>query len=244
MAEAALEAGVVMLAAFIKGAIGFGFPTLATPVLTLFVDPKAAVVALLLPNIVMDGIQFARRGAPLATVRRFAVLLLCGGAGTVLGTRLLVVLPSRQVTLILGSFLLLFVALNVTPWSPRVPAGWERRLSPVVGLLAGVIGGLTNGPGTPVIIYFYALGMEKYEFVRSVALAFIVYKVVQLGAVSAYGLLTWPRLGASLGLTAVALGGFRVGLRLQDRLDPRAFNRAILGFLTAVGAWLVGRALL
>jgi len=36
------------------------FPTLATPLLSLAVDVKTAVVLLILPNIVMDGIQFAR----------------------------------------------------------------------------------------------------------------------------------------------------------------------------------------
>src|SRR5206468_11791832 len=75
---ALLAAGAVLLAAFIKGAIGFGFPTLGTPLLSLVMDVKAAVVVLILPNIVMDGLQFARRGAPLATVRRFAVLLVFG----------------------------------------------------------------------------------------------------------------------------------------------------------------------
>ena len=92
---AALMAAVVLLAAFVKGAIGFGFPALGTPLLSLVVDVKTAVVVLILPNIVMDGIQFARRGTPLATVRRFGILLVAGALGTVLGTRALVVLSPR-----------------------------------------------------------------------------------------------------------------------------------------------------
>jgi hypothetical protein len=83
----ALMAAVVLAAGFIKGAIGFGFPSLATPLLSLVVDVKTAVVVLLLPNIVMDGIQFARRGAPLAPVRRFGTLLPSGGVGIALGPR-------------------------------------------------------------------------------------------------------------------------------------------------------------
>jgi uncharacterized membrane protein YfcA len=39
----ALMAAVVLAAAFIKGAIGFGFPSLATPLLSLVVDVKSAV---------------------------------------------------------------------------------------------------------------------------------------------------------------------------------------------------------
>jgi len=36
-------AAAVLAAAFIKGAIGFGFPSLATPLLSLVVDVKTAV---------------------------------------------------------------------------------------------------------------------------------------------------------------------------------------------------------
>lgn len=237
-----LGAAAVLLAAFIKGAIGFGFPTLATPLLSLFIDVKAAVVVLILPNIVMDGIQFARRGAPLATVRRFAILLVFGALGTVVGTRLLVALSSRTATLILGAFLLVFVTLSVTGATPRVPARWERWLSPVAGLLAGVVGGLTNVPGTPLVIYFQSLGMAKHEFVASVAFTFVVYKLIQLGAVAYYGLLPWSLVSMSVLLIAVALAGFAVGLKVQDRLEPRAFNRVVLGFLAALGLWLVIRS--
>ncbi len=238
-----LGAATVLLAAFIKGAIGFGFPTLATPLLSLFVDVKAAVVVLILPNIVMDGLQFARRGAPLATVRRFAVLLAFGAVGTVVGTRLLVALSSRTATLILGAFLLVFVTLSLTGTTPRVRTGWERWLSPVAGLLAGVVGGLTNVPGTPLVIYFHSLGMAKHEFVSSVAFTFVVYKLIQLGAVAHYGLLPWSLVGVSVLLTAVALAGFAAGLKVQDRLEQRTFNSAVLGFLGVLGVWLVVRSL-
>jgi uncharacterized membrane protein YfcA len=44
-------------------------------------------------------------------------------------------------------------------------------------------------------------------------------------------------------LIAVALGGFAVGLRVQDRLDQRTFNRAVLVFLAVLGVWLLVRAL-
>ena len=83
--------------------------------------------------------------------------------------------------------------------------------------------------------------MAKADFVRASALSFVAYKIVQLGAVAWYGLLTWPLLGISLGLTVVALAGFAAGLRVQDRLDQRAFNRAVLVFLAALGLWLTLR---
>ena len=240
---AVLLALAVAAAAFVKGAIGFGFPTLGTPLLALLVDVKTAVLVLIIPNIVMDGMQFVRRGAPRETVRRLASMVVFGAIGTVIGTRLLVTLSSRTVMLILGGFILTFVVLNVAQLSPRLPAGWEPWASPVAGFVAGLVGGLTNVPGTPLVLYFYALGMSKPEFVSSVAFTFVLYKVVQLAAVTWYGLMTWKVLGWSLLLTLAALAGFRLGLRVKDRLSPATFNRAVLVFLAVLGCWILLRSL-
>jgi hypothetical protein len=237
----ALVALATAAAAFVKGSIGFGFPTLGTPLLSLLVDVKTAVLVLIVPNVVMDGLQFVRCGAPRATVRRMAPLVASGAVGMVAGTHLLAVLASRTVMLILGAFILLFVGLSVTRLVPRLPPRWEGWASPVAGFLAGVVGGVTSVPGTPLVVYFQALGLSKQEFVSAVAFTFVLYKLVQLAAVSWYGLMSGALLVGSLWLTVAALAGFAVGLRVQDRLAPPAFNRAVLVFLALLGAWLVAR---
>ena len=241
MTAALASAVAVLFASLVKGAIGFGFPTVSTPLLALFIDVKDAVVLLILPNLVMDVLQAVRRGELAATARRFAVLVAFGAVGTVIGTRLLIVLSARTAMTVLGVSMLAFVALNATRWAPRVRPGSEGWLGPGVGFGCGVIGGLTNVPGTPLVIYFYALGLAKVDFVRAVAVTFALYKLFQLGAVTWYGLMTWPLLGLSAVLTVIALVGFRGGLAIQDRLDQRTFNRAILGYLAVLGVLLVGR---
>jgi uncharacterized protein len=238
-----LVALAITAAAFVKGAIGFGFPTLGTPLLALLVDVKTAFLVLIVPNIVMDALQFARAGARRATVRRMTPVVVFGAGGIVVGTHLLALLASATVTLILGGFILLFVMLSVTRLSPRLPSRWEPWASPIVGFVAGVIGGITNVPGTPLVLYFYALGLTKQEFVSAVAYTFVIYKVVQLGAVIGYGLMSATVLGWSALLTLAALAGFALGLRLQDRLAPPVFNRVVLGFLAVLGLWLVARGL-
>ena len=232
----------VLVAALVKGAVAFGFPLVATPLLALAVGVKTAVAVSIIPNIAMDTVQLVRRGHAVATVRRMASLIAFSMLGMWLGTRLLAVLPGRIATLVLGVFVLVFAAINVSGVTLRVPTAWERWLSPPVGLVAGVLGGLTNVPGTPMVLYFVALGMDKYEFVRAVAVTFIVVKVVQLAAVAWYGLLDFHLFVVSLGFTVIALGGFAVGLQLQDRLPARVFNSAVLAFLIAIGLWLIVRS--
>ena len=204
---------------------------------------KSAVALLVIPNLVMDGLQLRRSGPIGDAPRRLAPLLVFTMTGTVIGTKLLVALSPRAVTLLLGGFVLGYVVLDLARFSPRVPAHWELWLAVPVGLVAGIMGGITNAPGTAIALYFVALGMDKKEFVRSIAFTFLVVKTVQLVTLGWYGLLGWNLLLASLGLAAVALAGFGLGLRLQDRLEQRSFNRAVLVFLAVLGVWLVAKAL-
>lgn len=203
---------------------------------------KIAIPMLIVPNLVMDAVQAIRLGGFLATARSMAVLLAFGVVGTLMGTRLLVVLPGRAATIVIACAVITFVAVNATRFKPRVPRSWAPWLSPPVGFVAGLTGGLANTPGLPLVIYFYSLRMEKPEFVRAVAFTFIIYKIIQLGAVTYYGLMTRDVLLGALGLMVASLGGFRLGLVVQDRLDPVMFNRAVLGFLAALGLWLLLRA--
>ena len=106
-----------------------------------------------------------------------------------------------------------------------------------------MVGGITNVPGTPLVLYFYALRLSKQEFVSAVGFTFVLYKIVQLAAVTWYGLMSGALLAWSLPLTVVALAGFGLGLRVQDRLEPKTFNRVVLIFLALLGAWLVARSL-
>src|SRR2546428_8774811 len=112
-------------------------------------------------------------------------------------------------------------------------------MSAPAGLVAGVVGGVTTVPTLPLILYFYALGMEKDEFVRSIAVTFLAYKLVQLVSLVTVGLLDGRLFGASLALTAVGVGGVALGLRVQGRLDARAVYPAVLWFPSAIGALLV-----
>lgn len=233
----------VVVASFVKGAIAFGFPTIATPLFALVVDVRTAVAVLILPNLAMDVVQSLRRPGLLPVLRRHAVLYATGIVGTFLGTHWLTTFSDRQAMLVLGLFVIGFVALSATRLSPRVKPSWEPYLAGPAGLVAGVMGGITNAHGTPLVLYFYALGLDKAEFVRAISLAFILYKGAQFVAVTHAGIMTLPLFWVSVLATLVALAAFGAGLRAQDRMNQRVFNRVILGVLTALGALLVFRAL-
>jgi uncharacterized membrane protein YfcA len=233
----------VWAAAFVKGAIGFGFPLIGTPLLALATDVRTAVAALILPNIVMDGVQAVRRPGVVAALRRHGSLIATGIVGTLVGTRFLAELSRSGLLVTLGATVLVFVLLSLARPDWRLPASAERPLAPIVGFVAGTLGGLTNTPSVALTPYLYAIGLPKAEFVRTISGTFLVFKLTQLGAVWHVGLLDRRVLILSLAASAVSLVGFRIGLVAQDRVPQAVFNRAVLILLAVVGVVMLARGL-
>jgi uncharacterized membrane protein YfcA len=120
----------------------------------------------------------------------------------------------------------------------------ETILSPLVGVATGFIMGITNAGGPAIAIYLYGLGLPKTEFIKSIATIFIVSKVSQLVAVSTWNLFTPSTLRLSLLVTMFSLVGFYAGLKTQDRVNQKTFNRCLLILLFVIGATLVVRSLI
>jgi uncharacterized membrane protein YfcA len=234
---------MMALAAFVKGAVGFGFPATATPLMALFLDGRTVIGVLILPNIVMDIVQAVRLPGIFKVVRRHFLLYLFGILGTFVGTKLISIYTPSTFLLVIGLFNLTFVGVNCFRISFSVPASLERLLGPMVGLGAGILGGMTNVPAMLLVIYFYALKLPKAEFVRSLCLAFLLFKGSQLVAVVQFGLMDLSTFGLSVLATFFALGTFWLGIKAQDRVDQVTFNKVVLGFLGVLGGFMVIRAL-
>jgi uncharacterized membrane protein YfcA len=233
----------LLIAAFVKGASGMGFPLIATPTVALLLDIRIAITILIIPNLVMDITQVFRGGFPFPVLRRFGWFFVVTVAGVFLGTKVLVTLPLWVLNLCLGAMVLVFV---VSSWlhfdwiiSPRL----ERILSIPAGFIGGFLNGMTNAAGPALAIYLYSLKLKKADFIKSISSMFIVTKLSQLAAVSTWNLFNASTLGLSLGVTLFVLLGFRAGLKTQDRINQHHFSRGLLILLFIIGITLIVRAL-
>lgn len=83
----------LLVAAFVKGATGLGFPLIATPTIALLLDIRTAVAVLILPNLFMDSAQVLRDGVPYEVLRRFGNLIMPTIIGVFLGTFVMLKTP-------------------------------------------------------------------------------------------------------------------------------------------------------
>lgn len=238
-----LVGAALLLAAFVKGATGLGFPLIATPTIALLLDIRTAVTVLILPNLFMDSAQVIRDGIPYDVFRRFSSLILPTIIGVFLGTMALVRTPLWILNFCLGVMVLLFVLSNLLKFDFIISARGEKVLSPLFGFLSGFLNGLTNAAGPTLAIYLYSLRLDKRTFVKSLATIFVITKISQLIAISTWNLFNWETITLSVQVLLFTLAGFYAGMRAQDRVNQRNFNRGLLVLLSVIGVILLLRAL-
>ncbi len=245
---AGLLLGVVLVAGAINGVAGFGFALVGTTVLATVVDPTLAVVFMIVP-ILSVNVSLVRdlSTTELRTcARRFWILVVTAGVGTVLGVAVLDRLPAGPLKLGLGVLTLGFVLSSQDRVAlPGRGAVEDRCFVESPGAMAGVgaVSGLLFGGtnvGVQLIAYLKSCDLNHATFVGVVAMTFLGLNLVRVGLAASLGL--YPSLaiaGASLGAVVPAVTGVAVGKQFRDRIGERTRRIAVLGLLSVVGIRLL-----
>jgi uncharacterized membrane protein YfcA len=244
LAIAALAALAFVAAGFVKGVIGMGLPTVAIGLLSLVMAPASAAAVLVVPSLVTNLWQLFAGPKLAAIARRLASMLLTAVIGTLLTIQVLTGSSASLASGALGAILVMYglFALTVRPFS--VPANAERWLSPLVGLMTGLIAGATGLFAIPAVPYFSALGLAKDELVQALGLFFSVSTLALAAALALSGNYSWITAANSLLAVGPALLGMFIGQRVRDKLAPDAFRRWFFLGLVALGLYMLARALL
>jgi len=239
-----------LFAGTIKGASATGFPLIATPILTLALGPRPAVLAISLPTLLLNTLQTVRaprppEGSRWAYLQRALPVIAGELVGLPLGVWFLTNLDARALSVLIGAAVLLFAAYSVRFPAATLPPG---RLTAALGAGAGFVGGWMGGTtgffGPPLTVYLFALKLDKDVFVFLISLVYQVVNVAQVGIYLAAGLYTPEVLVVGVGLCVPALLGFHLGVRLRPHLDQRTFYRVILVVLMVSGLSAVIRPFL
>lgn len=207
--EYGLAAAIVLLAYFIRGIAGFGSGLIAVPLLALFLPLTLVVPMVLLldftASLVMGGMDRQRvQWQELTWLIPFSLI------GVVVGTHLLVNLPTKPMLLTLALLVLVFAIrslLNMQGEKP-VSRGWAIPAA----LTGGTVGGLFGTGGPPYVIYLNHRIRDKSLLRATFSALFFIEGAVRIINFLYAGLLPWSvwqqaLLGLPLMLGALWLGG-------------------------------------
>jgi len=239
--ELLLGSAAACVAGVIQGCAGFGLGLVATPFL-LFVFPPAAAV----PIIRLIGVfstAFIACKARRHIVLGLAGRLIAGGvAGLPIGILALKTLPSAPVKLFIGALVAVLAALMLLGWS-RPVKNTRQALFPV-GVLSGILGGLSSMSAPPIVLFLSNQGMAKDQFRANIV--FYLFITTLGGAVmdAAAGLTTARVLVAAIVFIPAMLTGAVIGICMAERVPEGSFWKLVEVMLLAIGLIHAGKGIL
>ncbi len=227
---------IALVAGLAHGVSGFGFPLISTPVVALFTDVRTAVVMTLLPNIAVNLISLAKGGNWRESLGKYWPVAVYVIAGTLIGTRLVLVMPPEPLKLLLALIIVIYLKQDVFT---HVDWGAINRHPQLAGLAFGLLGGVLSGAVNvalpPLLIYFATLGLAPLVMTQILNLCFLAGRTTQIAALGGVGQLGTEVIMAAIPATATAIIGVIAGAYFQSRIQPaiwRVFIRAVLWILT------------
>lgn len=237
---------VMLLAGFVKGAVGFALPLIGVSGLGVFLPGQTAVAILILPILIGNFWQSGRAGLGemAAVTRRYALMVAVLLPTILVFSQFLDDLSDRAFYTILGAGTVVFSSLQLAGWRPAGVRTAPRAAQVVVGLVGGVFGGLAGVWGPPVTLYMVASQAPKHEAMTAQGMLF------GLGGVMLGVGVIWSGVFnlAAASLSAVAVlpmaVGMAAGFAAHDRLHPQTFRRITLVVLVIAGLNLLRRGLI
>ena len=237
-------ATAMVLAGFVHGALGFGFPLIATPLVALSLDMKAAIVLIAPVTLVVTLISVVRGGGAREAIRSFWFLPAAMAVGSYAGTRLLIGADPAPFLLVLAVLILVYLGLERLHRgaSPFVRS-WRLPIGLGAGLIAGVFEATANVAVPPLILYLMLLGLPTAATVQTLNLCFSVGKAVQVGTWALYG-----NVAVALWLTAAVLAipsviALFAGMRVRERIDALSYRKWLRTALSVMALLLIGQYL-
>jgi uncharacterized membrane protein YfcA len=234
-------AAICAAAAFLQGAIGFGYGIAGMALLTglLGMAPADASVLITIGGagpIVLTVTTLSR------TIRwRVAGVLIAGLAvGVPLGVSFLATADATLLTRALGIFVLLFSIWSLLRHHPPKPHPRGLAASLAVGIFSGVLAGAFCAPGPTLVAFIYSQPWDRDALKSTVNLCFLSTVVFRLASILWEGLVTTELMIISWWCLVASSIAVLVGLGLVRYLSTENFKRAtwvvfgVLGFLLVI----------
>lgn len=231
---------ILFVAGYIQGALGLGFPMIATPLIAMMTDMRTAVLLVLLPCVaaIMTGIVMSGPLRPvLARYWMMPIYIFVGG---LIGTRIFIGFPGFPFAILLAAIIIVYLNLDRVgrsewPIVRRHPRLW----APVFGVFAGACEGMANISAPPLIMYYLAVGVSPAHFVQALNLCFITGKATQFATLASSGTVAMSDWMTSLLYVPIVAGATWWGVQLRRRIDATTYRGWLKKALLVIALMLV-----
>ena len=233
----------VFLGCFVKGALGFGLPLIATPIM-MFVLPLPEIVAILvLPIAIANLYQIWLNRAQWRILQKFWLLIAASTLIMLIGAPIMVFLDGNFLGILIGLMIFLHALLSGLPLSllqaPSLNPGTMQKMIVPAGVVSGLLGSLTSMYSFPSLQLMLMMRVPKDD------LNLLLGAFLSLGYIALWiGILkTGFPVGNNLTLSALmmipAVAGQQVGHMARRNISEAAFRHFVHFALACAGLMLM-----
>jgi uncharacterized protein len=227
--------GITFFAAFVNGALGYGFSSLTVPVALLFYSNRVLNPALVLVEVVINlYVLFINRASVRAVWPRVAPILYGLLPGVALGSYLLAQLHPAWIKLVTYGLLLPLILVQAA--GIRRPIRSEKVIGVPFGAGLGFLYSVTTISGPPLAVLFNNQGLVKTDFRAGLAIIRVAESTLTAIAYYWLGLFVAESFNILSMILASVLIGIPLGAYLIRRMDAETFRRICMSF----DVWVVG----
>lgn len=228
-------AGIVFLAAFVNGALGYGFSSLTVPVALVFYTNRILNPAVVVIEVVINVYVLLMNFSGVAAVWRRVLPILIGllpGIG--LGALVLTSVQPGWIKFSTYTMILPLILFQAAGCRRPIQSTWLSGVP--FGTALGVLYSVTTISGPPLAILFNNQGLVKNEFRAGLALVRVAESSVTAIVYYQLGLFIAESANVLLTFIPSVVVGIPLGTYLIRRLDAETFRRICMSF----DAWVVG----
>src|SRR6266496_4943964 len=228
-------AGIALFAAFVNGALGYGFSSLTVPLALVFYTNRILNPAVVLIEIFLNlYVLFINLNGVPAVWKRVFPILVGMLPGIAVGTVVLASLQPGWIKLGTYTVILPLILIQAAGWRRPVRSTWLIGLP--FGTALGILYSVTTISGPPLAILFNNQGLVKSEFRAGLALVRVAESSVTAIVYYQLGLFIAESQNILLAFVPSVVLGVPLGAYLIRRLDAETFRRISMSF----DAWVVG----
>ncbi len=228
-------AGIALFAAFVNGALGYGFSSLTVPVALVFYTNRVLNPALVLIEVFVNlYVLFINRSGVPAVWKRVFPILIGLLPGIAVGAYALASLQPVWIKFATYSVILPLILVQAAGW--RRPIQWRWLIGLPFGTTLGILYSVTTISGPPLAVLFNNQGLVKDEFRAGLALVRVTESCLTAIVYYNLGLFIAESTNILSVLASCAAVGIPLGAYLIRRMDAETFRRICMSF----DAWVVG----
>jgi len=227
--------GIALFAAFVNGAIGYGFSSLTVPLALVFYTNRILNPAVVLIEVFLNlYVLFINRDGIPAVWRRVFPILIGLLPGIAIGAYVLALLQPGWIKLGTYIVILPLILIQAAGWRRPIRSTWLVGIPFGTGL--GVLYSVTTISGPPLAILFNNQGLVKNEFRAGLALVRVAESSVTALVYYQLGLFITESAHLLLVFIPSVLVGIPLGAYFMRHVDSETFRRICMSF----DAWVVG----